>query len=195
MADQGGSLKYLVAGLIYREMKQSRFAGRGRLPAPVFYSAVECTRRLGCGAVWGESWLLVLGQHFHCSERIGTDCSRRLGLRLGLSKPPCRTTPRLSWHCSEVRARIRVCCTCFARFTLWLHTMILLLHQSICQGGVTCSRMPYRNKANSSVLVSLQLAQISHPVSSAIIDLVCDLEADWTLDNWNSRLHACLEQV
>ena len=52
-----------------------------------------------------------------------------------------------------------------------------------------------RNQANSSALMSSQLSQISHPVSSTIIDLVCDLEVDWTSDDWNSRLRACLEQV
>ena len=42
-----------------------------------------------------------------------------------------------------------------------------------------------RNQANSSALISSQLAQIAHPVSSTIIDLVCDLEVDWTSDDWN----------
>ena len=42
-----------------------------------------------------------------------------------------------------------------------------------------------RNQANSSALISSQLVQIAHPVSSTIIDLVCDLEVDWTSDDWN----------
>ena len=67
-----------MAGQIFKQMEMSRFAGRGWSPAPVCYSAVECTRRLGCSPVWGKSWLLVVGQRFHCSERIGTDCSRHL---------------------------------------------------------------------------------------------------------------------
>ena len=63
LAEQGGSFKYLVAGMIYRDMERSRFAGHGRSPALVCYSAVECTggwAAVQCGVNRGfSSWVNI----------------------------------------------------------------------------------------------------------------------------------------
>ena len=145
------------------------------------------------------SIVCVAGQCFHCSKEFAPIVFAALVFGRDLQNNPVLFQ---SDNSTVVAALQRG--TCRDQRVMQLPRMLHFVAKH-CSFNFTSAHLPglcnslgdaiSRRQANSSAFTSSHLSQISHPVSSTFIDLVCDLQVDWTSDDWNSRLRACLEHL